>query len=103
MRRIYEVAIVAAAIAFAVLGIDVQNANAELRSSAASPDAPSNVKTKGRPHIAREHQTRPKSAAAQPETAPAGAAPVFLSDAWLRQEKQTDDRLKRFMNICKGC
>jgi hypothetical protein len=28
---------------------------------------------------------------------------LFLSDEYLKREKQTEDRLKRVMTICKGC
>jgi hypothetical protein len=29
--------------------------------------------------------------------------PVFLSEEWIKQDQKTEDRLKRIMNICKGC
>jgi hypothetical protein len=103
MRRIFEIVVVTAAVAFAALG-NVQKANAESRPGVVSPHAPPDIKSKTRHRVARApRQTTAKSATAQTEVAPTGADPVFLSDAWLKQEKQTDDRLRRFMNICKGC
>jgi inactivated superfamily I helicase len=38
--------------------------------------------------------------------APASASSeplLFLSDEYLKREKQTEDRLRRLMTICKGC
>ena len=103
MRRIFEVAVVTAAVVFAAHGVGVREASAEPDRSALSRHASPGVKSKTRPRVARvPRHADPKSAAARTETAPAGAE-VFLSDAWLKQEKLTDDRLKRFMNICKGC
>jgi hypothetical protein len=101
MRRIFEIAVVTAAVAFALPGIGAREAKAEPNPSAVTTPAPSDVKSKTRHPVARApRRTSPKSAAASTTIAP---QQVFLSDAWLKQEKVTDDKLKRFMNICKGC
>lgn len=93
MRRIHQMAAIAA-VAFAAHGFGVREADAkprkEVASSQASPDA-----KKHRHRVVR----KPKPV----DTTEADKQPVFLSDAWLKQEKLTDDKLKRFMNICKGC
>jgi hypothetical protein len=103
MRRVFEIVVVTAAVAFAVHGLGVRKANAESRPSVTSPQTSPDVKSKTRHRVTRApRHAGPTHAAAATEAAPAGAE-VFLSDAWLKQEKQTDDRLKRFMNICKGC
>jgi hypothetical protein len=42
----------------------------------------------------------------KPAPVPIRASPqplLFLSDAYMKNEKQTEDRLKRVMTICKGC
>lgn len=102
MRRILEMTVVAAVVAFAVHGIGVQTVNAETRPGAAH--ASSDKKSKGGRRVTRAHrQASPKIAVAPTGVVPPSMEPVFLSDAWLKQEKQTDDRLRRFMNICKGC
>ena len=110
MRRIHEAALFIAVVAFAAPGIGMQTANAEPRPGAVSSHAPSDLKSKTRPRLARARRrispkiaASPTNAAPPTETVPAGEDPVFLSDAWLKKEKQTDERLKRFMNICKGC
>jgi len=97
-------ALIIAAVAFGALNMNVQAANAETKLNVVSPQAPSNLKSKDRVRVARAHRrTTRKHAVAPAPTTGANTEPVFLSDAWLKQEKRTDDRLKRFMNICKGC
>lgn len=92
------------AVAFAALGIGIHAANAEPQTSVVSPHASPDVKSKTHHRVAHApRQVSPRDAAASTGVAPTNTEPVFLSDAWLKQEKQTDDRLKRFMNICKGC
>lgn len=42
----------------------------------------------------------------RPAPTPARVSPeplLFLSDEYMKSEKQTEDRLKRVMTICKGC
>jgi hypothetical protein len=49
-------------------------------------------------------QPGPKNPAPAAAIAPiAPEPPVFLSDEWRRKEQLTEDRLRRIMNICKGC
>lgn len=42
---------------------------------------------------------RGEAAPAAPEAEP----PVFLSKEWIKKDQETEDRLRRTMNICKGC
>jgi outer membrane lipopolysaccharide assembly protein LptE/RlpB len=103
MRRICEVALVIAVVAFAAHGFGMREANAEPRPTVSS-HASSDIKSKTRHRVARvRHRTVQKNAVAPTDAASTDAEPVFLSEAWVKREQETDARLKRFMNICKGC
>jgi histone deacetylase complex regulatory component SIN3 len=96
--------VIAAAVALGAMSMTVQKANAEPQPSVVSTKTSAHLKSKDRVRASRAHRgNAPIHTAAPTPTTGASTEPVFLSDAWLKQEKQTDDRLRRFMNICKGC
>jgi hypothetical protein len=105
MRHDHEAFVAVAVLAFTCLGpvlVGSGTAKAEPAlepaaqqdSSVIAPDSPTRAvreKTKAKPKIART------DAAANPE------GPMYLSPEWVKKEQQTNDKLKRMMNICKGC
>jgi hypothetical protein len=48
-----------------------------------------------KPQVERKTALAPARASSEPL--------LFLSDEYMKSEKQTEDRLKRVMSICKGC
>lgn len=109
-HRVFAViAILGLAGVASVLGNIVQQANAEPPSGAVSQHAGSDLKSQGRSRTVKR-QSKPDHAVARVAAIPRVAAvppatdrPVFLSAEWLRAEQATDDRLKKFMTICRGC
>jgi hypothetical protein len=88
-----------------VLG--THEANAEPQPASASQHVTPNPKPKERPHAAdAKPRVKPKNANGRSEpvsVAPEPEPPVFLSEEWIKKDRETENRLKRIMNICKGC
>jgi hypothetical protein len=85
-----------------VPGSHAQRANAASQSAL---EAPHLLPARDRADRLRAAQAR-RQIERKTALAPARASsepPLFLSDEYLKSEKQTEDRLKRVMSICKGC
>jgi hypothetical protein len=79
-----------------------QRAKAGSQSAFEAPHALSKRDWADRLRIAEPKRQIERKSANAP--APASLEPLlFLSDEYLKSEKQTEDRLKRVMTICKGC
>jgi hypothetical protein len=84
---------------------NVQKANAEPQPGPPSRSVPAARQSSDKSHIAQA-RSQVKLTAALARTTPAPPAlepPLYLSEAYLKKEQQTEDRLKRVMNICSGC
>lgn len=95
----------------AILALGICGFGPESRAQPANAAAPSALQAPQLlPPRDRANQLRaapPKRQIERKATvAPAPASPeplLFLSDEYMKNEKQTEDRLKRVMSICKGC
>ena len=83
-------------------GSHAQRANAQSQPALKAPQVLPKRDAADRLRIAQaKRQIERKNANA---LARASSEPLlFLSDEYLKSEKQTEDRLKRVMTICKGC
>ena len=83
---------------------NVQKANAEPQPGSPSRPVPVARQSSDKSQIARARsQVKLEAASARPKLAPDSLEPLYLSEAYLKKEKQTEDGLKRVMNICSGC
>ncbi len=79
-----------------------QRANAAAQSAVETPHILSARDRADRLRVAQAKRQAERKTALAP--ARASSEPLlFLSDEYMKSEKQTEDRLKRVMSICKGC
>ena len=99
VRRALKILALTAALSVGGSSGFVQQANAEQRTLSRS------ILTVGSDTPAEDQHKFRASQRAKPTVRAVQPAPelLYLSEAYIKKEQQTEDRLKRIMKICTGC
>ena len=100
MRRAIKLLALTAALSVGGSSGFVQQANAEPRTSLSRSvlTAGSHTPAEDQHKLRASQRAKPTMRAVQP-----AQELLYLSEAYIKKEQQTEDRLKRIMRICTGC